>query len=165
MKKIVLGIIVIISLLLITGCTKKEKVKKEINLNGNKYTCRDKDYSTNSFTTSTRYSVIMNNKKLNILLVENDFKYAEDSKYKKACKNINKEAEDANSNTDYVQYEIKCDDENNKIYVKKYYIINEASKNENIKTMLSYTFDYINKDGTFNLSGWKEEMKKRGSTC
>ena len=172
-NKILLSLLLLLTLLIITGCknnliskeTKNEK--SEFDIKGDKYSCVNNDYiNTSDLKTSVKETSVLQNNILKMIIIESNFNYSDKAKYKESCDSTKKNGEDVNNQKlGYVSYEVRCNNSKNEVTIKKYYVVEKALENKNVKEMLSTSINYIKDDGSYDLVGWKKEMTKRSYTC
>ena len=158
-KKIIISLLVLVTLLSLTGCANKESKMETSSLVSGPSCKKEFQYQT------LEYILDINNDELKSFDIKSTYKYTNLDTMKTACNNNKKEEKDVNDKNIYVKYKVTCDEDKQTITIEKLYDTKKSLKEENIKNMLSYVYKFIKEDSKFDLEGWKETNIKDGFTC
>ena len=158
MKKIILfSLLIMITLCTCTGCLFK--------INSQKYTCKGYSDDFGTYTNQIDYTAEVKNDALITLYVDSNNKYLEEKEYQDSCADSKRKAKETNTSVSSVYSEVVCNDEEKTVTVKKKYNVSRAMKDNSTKTSLSHTFKYVQKNGKFDLDGWKQSMSQNRMKC
>lgn len=176
MKKILLGLLIIVSIFTITGCDKSNEVKGTKSKNKT-YECRySKDDNTGGKRYLTKYIIELNDKKeaeVYTLITGFSNYGSKTDGYNEFCNGLkdNIQKDLLEKYKDVVSMKIVCDEKNNyEAYVLKEYQIKKIKDIDEFNTINKFFDKYIKDDGTFDLEGWKnyfntDSLKAGNYTC
>ena len=160
-KKVLL---IIMSFLLVIGCSKKEEeVKPEEKIINETFSCKiEKKTSPKITSMDDQFVVEISNSVLKKYKTITNYDYSGMNVYEEICAYYKNE--ETNNKYDSIKNKVTCNDEKKTILVEKEYDIEEAMKNSETKEMINDLIDYI-KDNKFDFNSWKKDREEEGFIC
>ena len=159
-RKLLLCFFVFVSLFILTGCDKRSEKETLSNDSVNGISCQKK-----SIDQTLEYVAVVEKERLTSFHIVSTYEYSNLDSMKKACSNNQSEEKELNAKKIYVTYKVTCNEKEQTITIDKNYDTEKSMKEKNIKEMLSYVYQYITEDGTFDVDGWKGSNKNDGFIC
>ena len=175
-KKIVFGLLIIIMIFMVSGCSDKN-IAKETKKQNKTYECRySKDDNKDEKRFLTKYIVELNDKdELEVYTVLSGFSNykSETDGYKEFCDGLKSKMQKdlLEKYKDAISMEVVCDKKNNyEVYALKKYNVKKIKDIEEFSSVYNSIKTHIKENGKFDLDSWKnyfdtDSLKKGNYTC
>ena len=171
MKKTVILIFVMVTLLTITGCSKKNTGTKTVTdtIKGTSYTCVSEGEAGDGGSIITKLVVIIDNNNYIVehqIINDNTFKTKEMYESSKNATESNAKQHNESSSANLYKWTVKTDDKKLNVYSVRTYNMSGVRDSQGKK--YDSLYNYFNEDGTYNAEGWMAYNRERlngGYTC
>ena len=161
-KKVLLSLLLILTLIIVTGCGKSDETKETTTSKNKTYECRyNKDDNAEGKRYLTRFLVELNDKnEAEVYTVISGYSNygSETDGYKEFCNGLkdNKQTDLLEKYKDAVSMKVVCDEKNNyEAYTLKEYKVKKIKDIADFSAVYKSIEKYMKEDGTFDLDAWK----------